>query len=310
MSKPFAQPDSFKGRTVIVTGGAGSIGRPLSIALAKAGANVLVNDKGGSVTGEGSSPTPAAEVVEEIKALGGSAVADGHDVATESEAIVAAAIAAFGRLDVVINNAGIIRYNAVGKQTLADFRAILEVNTIGTVGMMLAAWPLFVEQGYGRIVNFSSDSTFGAPSAAPYVVSKAAVTGATRTFALEGEPFGIKVNAVQPTSASRMAGDTIADPVQREAFRQTYLGEGNLPIILALAHESFTENGQIFSTGAYAINHIVQGFKKGVSGLKTMEECLEAKEEILGNDSSEVVVPHDVFDFIAKKSGITISVDL
>jgi NAD(P)-dependent dehydrogenase (short-subunit alcohol dehydrogenase family) len=280
-AQSIAQPGSFANRTIIVTGGAGVIGRPLCLAFAAAGGNVVVNDLGGNADGGGKSSEAADSVVKEIRALGGKSIAN-YDSVTDGEKIVAAAIEAFGRVDVIVNNAGIIRYKMVRDQTVDDFRSLLEVNTLGAISLTLAAWPHFQKQRYGRAINFTSDSVFGMPSSASYIVSKSALIGATKAFALEGADFGTTVNAVAPVAYSRMAGETIPDEAQREAFKNTYSGTGNAPMILALAHESNDITGKIFSLGAFNVNELVLGFKAGTNEARTMEDCFKKRDVILG----------------------------
>lgn len=300
-SLPFAQPGTFKDRTVIVTGGAGTIGRALCLAFAAAGANVVVNDLGGRPEGGGSSTDPAYLVVREIKSQGGSAVADYNSV-IHGQKVVQTAIDTYGRVDIVVNNAGIIRYKPVEHQTLEDFRSILETNTLGALSLTLAAWPYFQKQKYGRVVFTTSDSVFGMPASASYIVSKSAMIGATKSFALEGAESGILVNAVAPVAYSRMAGDTIPDPAAREAFKATYSGEGNVPMVLALSHESNDISGKVFSLGAFNVSELVLGFKDGAHNARTMEGCFKDRDAILGV-GKPVQEASDLNDLMAKRRG-------
>jgi len=146
---------------------------------------------------------------------------------------------------------------------------------------------------------------FGMADAAPYVVSKSAIIGGTKAFALEGAEYGILVNAVAPVAYSRMAGETIADTAQRGTFKATYQGEANVPMILALAHESNDMTGEIFSLGAFAAGRMVLGFKQGVTEALTMEECLERKQEMLGT-GKDVVMPSNIYDYLATRSNFTL----
>ncbi|KAI9734092.1 MAG: hypothetical protein M1818_007030 [Claussenomyces sp. TS43310] len=290
--EPFAQPATFTNRTVIVTGAAGSIGRPLCVAFARAGANVLVNDLGGHAEGGGSSTEAADRVVAEIRSFGGKAVADYHSV-TEGEKMVAKAIDAFGRLDIIVNNAGIVRHGSVSAQSLQDFRDVLEVNTLGAVSLTLAAWPHFQQQRYGRIVNFISDSVVGMKNLSSYIVSKAALIGATKSFALEGAEFGILVNAVGPVAFSRMRGPTMPEEKEAERLRDMFAGEGNVPMILALCCESSDASGRVWCLGSFNVSELCLGFRHGVSGARTMEEILENKEAVFSrhkviNDASDI----------------------
>jgi NAD(P)-dependent dehydrogenase (short-subunit alcohol dehydrogenase family) len=293
----FAPAGSFANRTVIVTGGAGSIGRPLCLAFAQAGANVVVNDLGGSITGHGNSPDPASSVVDEIKATGGSAIADTHSV-TDAKAIIDTALAAFGRIDIIVNNAGITRYGLLDTQTPENFKDVFEVNAAAPMALLHYAWPYFQKQSYGRVVNFASDSLFGMPNSMPYVVSRGATFGATRSLALEGASHGIVINAVSPTSYSRMMEPMMQDlpEAHREATKQSYPGEANVPMILALAHEDCKISGQVFSIGSYGISRVVFGTTSEVRGLKTMEDVQERLPELLEKER-EQVEPMNINEF-------------
>jgi NAD(P)-dependent dehydrogenase (short-subunit alcohol dehydrogenase family) len=301
----FAQPKSFSGKTVIVTGGAGAIGRPLCLAFAAAGANVVVNDLGGDAAGGGSSSKAADKVAAEIQSLGGKAIADYSSVENGAK-IVAAAVNAFGTIDVIVNNAGIIRYKSVADHTMEDFRSLLEVNTLGGISLTLAAWPYFRNQRYGRVVNFTSDSVFGMPMSASYIVSKSALLGSTKAFALEGAEFGILVNAVGPVAYSRIAGETIPDQAQREAFKATYSGDGNVPMVMALSHESNDISGKFFSLGAFNVSEMVLGFKMGFSEGRTMEDCLKNRDAILGV-GEKVQEAANLDEVMAKRMGFVMA---
>jgi multifunctional beta-oxidation protein len=296
----FAAPGSFANRTIIVTGGAGSIGHPLSIAFARAGANVVVNDLGGEAEGGGASPQAADRVVEEIQSFGGKAVADYNSV-TNGERIVATAIANFGRIDVIVNNAGIVRHGNVESQSLEDFRSVFEVNTLGAISLTLAAWPYFQKQGYGRIVNFISDSVVGMRNLSSYIVSKAALIGATKSFALEGAEFGLLVNAVGPVAFSRMRGPTMPDEAEQERLKDLYSGEGNVPMILGLCHESSDISGRMFCLGSFNVSELVLGFKHGVSDARTMADCLNNRDLILG-PGKEIYEASNINDLMAKRA--------
>jgi NAD(P)-dependent dehydrogenase (short-subunit alcohol dehydrogenase family) len=305
----FAQPNSFSDRTVIVTGGAGTIGRPLCLAFAAAGANVVVNDLGGHAAGGGKSSKAADEVAAEIQSLGGNAIADYSSVKNGTK-IVAAAVNVFGTIDVIVNNAGIIRYKSIADHTMEDFRSLLKVNTLNTLGgisLTLVAWPYFRNQRYGRVVNFTSDSVFGMPMSASYIVSKSALIRSTKAFALEGAAFGILVNAVGPVAYSRMAGETIPDQAQREAFKAMYSGDGNVPmVIMALSHESNDISGKLFSLGAFNVSEMVLGFKMGFSEGRTMVDCLKNRDAILGV-GEKVQEAENLDEVIAKRMGFVMA---
>lgn len=197
------------GKVALVTGAGRGLGRAHALALAAEGAAVLVNDVGGAVVGGGHDPQPAAEVVDAVTGAGGRAVADDTDVSTIAggEAVVARAIEAFGRIDVVVNNAGISRPATIDQLDDAVLDAHLGVHLKGVVGTTRAAFAAMRDQGGGAVVNTTSgaglDPQVGGSS--PYGCAKAAVYSFTRTAAHEGAPIGVRVNAVSPLARTRMS---------------------------------------------------------------------------------------------------------
>ena len=205
---------------MIVTGAANGLGRAHAQELARLGANVIVNDLGGSADGVGSSRDAADFVVEEIQQAGGIAVANYDSVAISSgcEAIAAATIAAFGRIDAVVHNAGILRNSAFNEMTDERFFPVLETHLLGAVFLSRAVWPTMLEQGYGRMVFTSSGSgVFGRANGANYAAAKAGIVGLCNALALEGEPFGILCNAVMPVGTSRLGGAPDARDTSEQA---------------------------------------------------------------------------------------------
>lgn len=197
----------FKGRVAIVTGAGGGVGRQHALALAARGARVLVNDLGGAVDGQGGALTAAQSVVEEIRRGGGEALVNGTSV-TDFEAVqgmVAQAMNAWGRVDVLVNNAGILRDKTFAKMDLADFRTVLDVHLMGAVHCTKAVWPIMTAQKYGRIVmTTSSSGLYGNFGQANYGAAKMALVGLMQTLALEGAKHDIRVNCLAPTAATRM----------------------------------------------------------------------------------------------------------
>src|SRR5438046_2527093 len=191
-------PLRFEGRVAIVTGAGRGIGRAHALLLAERGASVVVNDLGGSMAGEGTDAGPSSTVVAEIVATGGVAVADTNDVATVfgADALVEAAVARFGRIDILINNAGIMRWAAFPEADADDLARHLAVHVGGSFNTTRAAWPRMVEQGYGRVVMTSSSGMFGLPNNLSYATAKAAVIGLTRSVATGGAAHGLKVNLI------------------------------------------------------------------------------------------------------------------
>ena len=200
----------FKGRVAIVTGAGGGLGRQHALALAARGAKVLVNDLGGARDGSGSSLTAAEHVVEEIRAAGGEAIANGASVTDWDavQAMVKQAVDTWGRIDIVVNNAGILRDKTFAKMDLADFRLVLDVHLMGAVHCTKAAWPHMVEQKYGRILmTTSSTGLYGNFGQSNYGAAKLALVGLMQTLGLEGAKHDIRVNCLAPTAATRMTED-------------------------------------------------------------------------------------------------------
>lgn len=197
----------FKDRVAIVTGAGGGLGRTHALALAARGVKVVVNDLGGSVDGTGGSETMAQQVVNEIKAAGGEAIANGANVTKEDEvaAMVQQAIEAFGKVDILVNNAGILRDKSFAKMTMDDFRMVLDVHVMGSAICTKAVWQHMRDNGYGRIVmTTSSSGMYGNFGQTNYGAAKAGLSGFMRTLCLEGAKYNIRINSLSPTAATRM----------------------------------------------------------------------------------------------------------
>ena len=197
----------FKGRVAIVTGAGGGLGRLHALALAARGAKVVVNDLGGAIDGSGGSATAAQAVVDEIRAAGGEAIANGASVTDFAavQAMVKQATDTWGRVDILVSNAGILRDKSFAKMELADFRLVLDVHLMGAVHCCKAVWPLMNEQKFGRIVmTTSSSGLYGNFGQSNYGAAKMALVGLMQTLSLEGERNNIRVNCLAPTAATRM----------------------------------------------------------------------------------------------------------
>jgi NAD(P)-dependent dehydrogenase (short-subunit alcohol dehydrogenase family) len=237
----------FKGRVAIVTGAGGGLGRQHALALAARGARVLVNDLGGTVSGAGGSPTAAQAVVDEIRAAGGEAIANGASVTdfTAVQAMAQQAIDAWGRIDILVNNAGILRDRSFAKMDLADFRLVLDVHLMGAVHCTKAVWAIMNEQKYGRIVmTTSSSGLYGNFGQSNYGAAKLALVGLMQTLSIEGAKNGIRVNCLAPTAATRMTEDLFPKDML-EAFQP----EAVVPAMLVLAAQD-APNRTILCAGA------------------------------------------------------------
>ena len=202
----------FDNQVVIVTGAGGGLGREHALLMAARGAKVVVNDLGGSVHGEGGGQAPADQVVKEITAAGGTAVANYDSVATPEggKAIVAAAITAFGRLDALVHNAGILRDKSILKLEVEDIENVFDVHLKGAFWLCQPAFAVMKEQGYGRMVLTSSSSgLFGNFGQANYGAAKTGLVGLMRVLSIEGARYGIQVNCVSPAARTRMTEELL-----------------------------------------------------------------------------------------------------
>ena len=206
----------FDGQVAIITGGANGLGREHCLQLAKLGAKVVVNDYGGNVTGVGTSSLPAQKVADEIIAAGGEAIANGADITDMEQVLtmVENTVQKWGRIDILINNAGILRDKSFIKMELADFEKVVNVHLYGAVNCTKAVWNVMRSQNYGRILMTSSASgLFGNFGQANYGAAKAGVVGLMNVLSIEGAKYNIHVNTLAPTAATRMLDGLLTDDV-------------------------------------------------------------------------------------------------
>lgn len=244
----------FEGRVVIVTGAGGGLGRSHARLFAARGAKVVVNDLGGSVDGRGDDQSAAQKVVDEIRAAGGEAVAsfDGVDTAEGAAKIVERALEAFGGVDVVINNAGILRDVSFHKMTLDDWDAVLRVHLAGTMFVSRAAWPHLRAKGYGRIVNTTSAAgLYGNFGQANYAAAKMGIVGLTKTLAQEGKKYDIRANVIAPVARSRMT-ETILDEATLSKLEPALVS----PLVAYLASERCAESGEVYAVGGGYVSRV------------------------------------------------------
>src|SRR5580693_7943303 len=234
----------FDGKVAIVTGAGGGLGRSHALLLASRGAKVVVNDLGGSFTGEGKSAGAADKVVAEIKEKGGEAVANYNSV-EDGDQIVKTAIDTWGKVDIVVNNAGILRDVSFAKMTQADWDLVYKVHVLGTFKVTHAAWPYMRDAGYGRIINTSSAAgIYGNFGQANYSMAKLGIHGFTQTLAAEGKKRNVIVNTIAPIAGSRMT-ETVLPPDAVAALKPEYVS----PLVAWLCHESCEETGSLFEIG-------------------------------------------------------------
>jgi NAD(P)-dependent dehydrogenase (short-subunit alcohol dehydrogenase family) len=250
----------FDGKVAIITGAGGGLGRSHALELAKRGALIVVNDLGGTMDGTGADASAAQKVVDEITAAGGEAVANHDSVATPEggKAIVDTAIEAFGRVDIVINNAGILRDKSFHNMTPDLVDPVLDVHLRGAFNVTQPAYVHMKEQGYGRIVSTASGAgIFGNFGQANYGAAKMGLVGFTRVLAVEGAKNNIKANVIAPVAKSRMTEDLMGDLVER--FAPEFVS----PLVAWLVHEDVPVTGEIYSVGAGHIARVFLGVTPG-----------------------------------------------
>ena len=234
----------FDGKVAIVTGAGGGLGKSHALLLASRGAKVVVNDLGGAMDGTGSDATPAQKVVNEIKAAGGEATADYNNV-LDGAKIIKTAVDKYGRVDIVINNAGILRDVSFIKQTDEDWEKVIKVHLYGSWSVSRAAFPIMREQKYGRIVmTTSAAGLFGNFGQTNYSAAKMGIVGLANTLKLEGAKYDIKVNTIAPIAGSRLT-ETILPPKLIEALKPEYVS----PLVALLCSDKCPGTGFIYAVG-------------------------------------------------------------
>lgn len=297
----------FDGRVAIVTGAGRGLGRAHALLLAERGAKVVVNDFGGSKEGEGTDSGPANEVVAEIIAAGGEAVADTSDIGVEANchALVERAVAEFGRIDIIVNNAGISRWATFPEADADNLERTLDVHLRGTWHTTRAAWPYMEAQGYGRIITTTSTGMLGLADNLAYATAKGALIGFTRSLAVAAAPKGILVNCIAPNAITRpsetakkpnIVTAAPANPALLQAMETGLVS----PMVAFLAHESCPVNGEILVAGANRFSRWFLGITPGwlSDGSPSLEEVSDHWEEI--NDQDGYYVPASLNDWSSR----------
>jgi NAD(P)-dependent dehydrogenase (short-subunit alcohol dehydrogenase family) len=287
---------TFNGRTAIVTGAGGnpSLGRAHALLLASRGANVVVNDIGNDPESPGYCGAASAEAVAaQIRALGGKAVADVHSVASEdgAAAIIRTALDAFGRIDILINNAGISIAAPFDEMTPRDFRRHIEINLLGTLWTCRAAWSHMRTQGYGRIVNTTSGALTGVAWLEAYAASKGGLLSLTRSLAAEGAAYGIKVNAVNPGAFTRMisAQQQESSPMYQHA-KENLPAELVAPVVAYLAHEDCPVSGECIESVGGEVCRLYIARTPGFTDRNLSIESLATRwDEVMAGSAASLV---------------------
>jgi NAD(P)-dependent dehydrogenase (short-subunit alcohol dehydrogenase family) len=241
----------FDGRVAIVTGAGRGLGRAYAIALASKGARVVVNNR---------TQTVARDVVDQINAAGGEAVVDNHLVGTQesAEAILQTALDNFGKVDIIVNNAGNGHRDSFDVAPPELFVEQINVHALGSLWLARAAWPLLKQARYGRIVNTTSGTILGFPQAAGYLTAKAAVIGLNRALAYEGEEYGIKSNCVSPLAQTKGLSRPSGHPVYDRVWVD-WKPDSVSPLVALLAHETCPVNGEVFTAGGGRVGRLFFG---------------------------------------------------
>ena len=282
----------YDGKVAIITGAGGGLGRQHALLMAKRGALIVVNDLGGSVDGTGANASAAQKVVDEIKAAGGEAVADHNSVATPEggEAIVQTAIDTFGRVDIVINNAGILRDKAFHNMEPDLLNPVLDVHLKGAFYVTKPAFVRMREQGYGRIVSTSSAAgVFGNFGQTNYGAAKMGLVGFTRVLGVEGAKFNIKANAIAPLAMTRTTENILGGLKDK-------LDPGLVsPLVAFLSHEDCPVTGQLFSVGGGRVAQVFLGETNGYYNPNLTPEDVQGNWDVI-TDRSTYAVPNNLGD--------------
>jgi NAD(P)-dependent dehydrogenase (short-subunit alcohol dehydrogenase family) len=277
----------FDGKVAIVTGAGGGLGRQHALELARRGAKVVVNDLGGSVDGSGGSSEAAQKVVEEIKAFGGEAISNGSSVTDDAGVahMVKQAMDAWGRIDILVANAGILRDKTLTKMELADFELVMQVHVFGTFKPIKAVWDIMKAQNHGRIVvTTSSSGLYGNFGQSNYGAAKMAVLGLMNTLKLEGAKNDVKINAISPVAATRMTEGLMPQEVLAKLAPE-YVTPG---VVYLCSDEAPTGAILTAGAGAFALSRIyeTEGVYLGEDGLSA-EEVRDSWDKITAEDGQK-----------------------
>ena len=290
-----SEPIIFDGRVAVITGAGGGLGRTYALDLARRGARVVVNDLGGSLDGSGESQAAADVVVNEIVEAGGEAVANYDSVSTAEggASIIQSAVDAFGGVDIVINNAGILRDRSFANMTIAEIDAVLDVHLKGAFYVSQPAFKIMKDNGYGRFVfTASAAGLFGNFGQANYGAAKLGLVGLSNVLAVEGNKYNIKSNAIAPIAKTRMTEDILGPLVEMVDPNQV------TPMVVYLCSENSEFTHEIFTVGGGRYGRVFigtnNGWFAGQGAVPTVEELADHLDEV--RDISEHVVPNNIND--------------
>jgi NAD(P)-dependent dehydrogenase (short-subunit alcohol dehydrogenase family) len=279
----------------VVTGAGGGLGKTYALELARRGARVVVNDLGGAVDGTGESPSAADVVVAEIESAGGEAVANYDSVSTAEGggAVIQTAVDAFDGVDVVINNAGILRDRSFANMKITEIEAVLDVHLNGAFYVSQPAFRIMKDNGYGRFVfTASASGLFGNFGQANYGAAKLGLVGLSNVLAIEGEKYNIKSNAISPTARTRMTEDILGP------FNELVDPNQVTPMVVYLCSEANEHTHEIFTAGGGRYARVFigtnEGWFAGQGTVPTVEEVGSRLDEI--RDISEYIIPSNIND--------------
>ena len=290
-----SEPITFDGRVAVITGAGGGLGKTYALELARRGARVVVNDLGGSVDGTGASVSAADVVVDEIRSAGGEAVPNYDSVSTEEggAGIIGTAVDEFGGVDIVVNNAGILRDRSFANMETAEIESVLAVHLRGAFYVSQPAFRIMKDNGYGRLVFTSSNAgLFGNFGQANYGAAKAGLVGLANVLAIEGMKHNIKSNVIAPVARTRMTEDILGPFAEMVDPNQV------TPMVVYLCSESNEYTHEIFTAGGGRFGRVFigtnEGWFAGQGVVPSVEELSEHLEEI--RDIDEHIIPSNIND--------------
>lgn len=296
---------NLDGRVAVVTGAGRGIGRAYALLLGELGAKVVVNDNGGSPTGDGADPGPAQAVAREIVAAGGTAIANTNDISKVEggEGLIEAAVQEYGRIDIVVNNAGNVIWGALPEADAANLQGHFNVHVLGSLNTTRAAWPYMMEQDYGRVIMTSSTGLFGLPDNLGYATVKAGLIGMAKSMTVSAAGKNIKINVIAPNAWTRLGAHPSDEmnSMQREAPKNME-PELVAPMVAYLAHEACEVSGETYVVGAGRFARLFIAVNEGHVQLDPAKTTIDdvAENWAAINDDSSYYIPENLMDWAGR----------